>query len=130
MNMRPLEDCISDSTDVVINYMCDSKFHREVMGISPELSRKLTNVSAREIRASVALVYGTSRVEAYSDHKERVRVMAYRLRDSMRAFRAIEGMSQPEDAESELEDCKAAVNSVFRSCIRQPAHEPIQWFTL
>ena len=130
MLTRPLEDCISDSTDVVINYMCDTRFHREVMGLSSELSGKLANVSVREIRASVASVYGTSQTEAYSDHEERVRAMAYRLRDSMRAFRAIEGMPQPEDDETELDDCKAAVSSVFRSCIRKPSGEPIPWFKL
>ena len=130
MNTRPVEDCISDSTDVVINYMCDTHFHREVMGFSDELSRRLTNISVREIRATVSSVYGSPHVEAFSDHEERVRVMAYRLRDAMRTFRAIEGMPQPTDVDADLDDCKEAVSSVFRSSIGQPTHEPTQWFTL
>lgn len=130
MNTRPLEDCISDTTDVVINYMCDTRFHREVMGLSSELSRKLANVSVREIRTAVASVYQAAQIEAYSDHDERVRVMAHRLRDTMRSFRAIEGMPQPTNKEVELDDCTRAVNSVFRSCIRQPSVDTPQWFTL
>ncbi len=128
--MRPLEDCISDSTDVVINYMCDTRFHREIMGCSDDLSRALANVSIKEIRASVVSVYGARETEAFSDHEERVRVMAYRLRDTMLTFRAIESMPQPTDEIAELDDCKEAVNSVFRSCIRTLPTEPVPWFTL
>ncbi len=130
MNTRPLEDCISETTDAVINYMCDTRFHREVMGFSDMDSHKLANVSVREIRSTVAYVYQYSQTEVYSDHEERLRVMAYKLRDTMRTFRAIENIQQPTDEESELDDCKAAVNSVFRSCIRQPTGESPQWFTL
>ena len=125
MNTRPLEDCISDSTDAVINYMCDTRFHREVMGCSDEHSRTLANVSVREIRDAVSSVYGCPQVEAFSDHEERVRVMAYRLRDAMRTFRAIEGMPQPPDTEADLENCKEAVNSIFRPRVRQPALETL-----
>lgn len=120
MLMRPLEDCISDSTDRVIDYLSDTSFHRDVMGLPDEVSRRLSGVRVSEIRTTVASIFGVARIEAYSDHKQRLSVMAYRLRDMMRAFRASEGLSTPLEEDEDLASCRASVASVFKPSYPRP----------
>ena len=129
MITRPIGDCISDTTDVVVNLMCDTRFHQEVLGLSPELSRRLTGARVSVIRESVASVFGSS-IEPPLDHDERVRLMAYRLQDSMRTFRAIERLPQPKDKDAEFEECMNSVLSVFKPTKKPPLAEPVEWFTL
>ncbi len=100
MNVRSVEDCISATTDVVVGMMCDTTFHKEVLGLSQEQSFRLTGVSVRAIRETVTVGYGALQDTPVLSIEEQIHNIALRLS-------ARTGYN--------LESCLETVNSVFRA---------------
>ncbi len=98
MNVRPIEDCISETTEVVVGMMCDSRFHKDVLGLTDEQSYHLTGVHVCDIRESVAKSYGSLKDAPTMTFDERIREMALRVS-------AARG--------SDLESCIASAHEVF-----------------